>query len=54
MGTAERVQVMVIGWRRRRETIPYDSLKLVDNRIVLPGGTKQTLKILPEFKYSAK
>jgi hypothetical protein len=36
------------------ETIPYDSLKLVDNRIVLPGGTKQTLKMLPEFKYSAK
>ena len=27
---------------------PYDSLKLVDNKIVLPGGTKQTLKMLPE------
>jgi hypothetical protein len=34
--------------------VPYDSLKLVDNKIVLPGGTKQTLKMLPEFKYSAK
>ena len=34
--------------------VPYDSLKLVDNRIVLPGGTKHTLKMLPEFKYSAK
>jgi hypothetical protein len=34
--------------------VPYDSLKLVDNKIVLLGGTKQTLKMLPEFKYSAK
>jgi len=23
--------------------IPYDSLNLVDNKIVLPGGTKDTL-----------
>jgi sporulation protein YlmC with PRC-barrel domain len=34
--------------------VPYDSLKLVDNKIVLPGGTKDTLKMLPEFKYAAK
>ena len=34
--------------------IPYDSLNLVDNKIVLPGGTKDTLKMLPEFKYAAK
>ena len=33
--------------------VPYDSLKLVDNKIVLPGGTKDTLKMLPEFKYAA-
>jgi hypothetical protein len=33
--------------------VPYDSLNLVDNKIVLPGGTKDTLKMLPEFKYAA-
>jgi sporulation protein YlmC with PRC-barrel domain len=34
--------------------VPYDNLKLVGNKIVLPGGTKDTLKMLPEFKYAAK
>ena len=34
--------------------VPYDSLSLIDNKIVLPGGTKDTLKMLPEFKYAAK
>ena len=34
--------------------VPYDSLKLVDNKIVLLGGTKDMLKMLPEFKYAAK
>ena len=34
--------------------VPYDSLNLVDNKIVMRGGTKDTLKMLPEFKYAAK
>jgi hypothetical protein len=34
--------------------VPYDSLTLVENKIVLPGGTKDTLKMLPEFKCAAK
>jgi sporulation protein YlmC with PRC-barrel domain len=34
--------------------VPYDNLKLVENKIVLPGGTKDTLKMLPEFKCAAK
>ncbi len=34
--------------------VPHDSLNLVDNKIVLPGGTKDTLKMLPEFMYAAK
>jgi hypothetical protein len=33
--------------------VPYESLTLVDNKIVLPGGTKDTLRMLPEFKYAA-
>jgi sporulation protein YlmC with PRC-barrel domain len=34
--------------------VPYDSLKLLDNKVVLPGGTKDMLGMLPEFKYAAK
>jgi hypothetical protein len=31
---------------------PYDSLKFADNKVILPGGTKEGLKMLPEFKYA--
>ena len=31
--------------------VPYDSLKFVDKKVVLPGGTKDSLKMLPVFKY---
>lgn len=31
--------------------VPYNSLKINDDKLVLPGGTKQALKDLPEFKY---
>jgi hypothetical protein len=34
--------------------VPYDSLKFVDQRFVLPGGTKEGLKLLPEFKYASE
>jgi hypothetical protein len=32
--------------------VRYDSLKFADDKIVLPGGTKDTLKMLPAFEYS--
>ena len=32
--------------------VRYDSLKFADDKIVLPGGTKDTLKMLPPFEYS--
>ena len=32
--------------------VPYDSLKFTDNKVTLPGGTKEGLKMLPEFKYT--
>ena len=32
--------------------VPYDSLKFTDNKVMLPGGTKEGLKMLPEFKYT--
>lgn len=34
--------------------VPYDNLKLIDKKLVLPGGTKESLKLLPEFKYAAE
>ena len=34
--------------------LPYDSLKFVDKKFVLPGGTKESLKMLPEFKYASE
>jgi PRC-barrel domain len=34
--------------------VPYGSLKVVDNKVTFPGGTKARLKMLPEFKYATK
>ena len=34
--------------------VPYETLKSTDDKIVLPGGTKNSLRMLPEFKYSSK
>jgi hypothetical protein len=33
--------------------VPYSSLKVKDNEMVLPGATKDSLKALPDFKYSS-
>ena len=32
--------------------VRYDSLTFADNKIVLPGGSKDGLKMLPTFEYS--
>jgi ribosomal 30S subunit maturation factor RimM len=32
--------------------VPYSTLEVHDKRMVLPGGTKESLKSLPEFKYT--
>ena len=34
--------------------VRYDSLRFVDNKIVLPGGTKDGLKMLTTFNYTTK
>ena len=34
--------------------VPYDALKFADKKIILPGGTKAGLKMLPEFKYATQ
>ena len=41
-----------LGMGTRMVVIRYDSLKFADNKIVLPGGTKDGLKMLPPFQYS--
>jgi hypothetical protein len=44
----------LLGMDTHLVVVPYDSLSLVDNKIVLRGGTKDRLNMLPEFKYVAK
>ena len=34
--------------------VPYQNLSLIDDKIVLPGASKDMLRMLPEFKYAAK
>jgi len=34
--------------------VPYETLKSADDKIMLPGGTKNSLRMLPEFKYASK
>jgi hypothetical protein len=33
--------------------LPYNSLKVVNDRLTMPGATKDALKTLPEFKYKS-
>jgi hypothetical protein len=32
--------------------VPYDTLLFVDKKIVLPGASKEDLKMRPQFKYA--
>jgi hypothetical protein len=41
-----------LGMGTRLVVVPYETLKFIDNKVVLPGGTKEGLKMLPEFKYA--
>jgi hypothetical protein len=41
-----------LGMGTRLVVVPYETLKFTDNKVVLPGGTKDGLKMLPEFKYA--
>ena len=41
-----------LGMGNRLVVVPYDTLKFADNKVILPGGTKEGLKMLPEFKYA--
>ena len=43
-----------LGMGTRLVVVPYDTLKFADKKVVLPGGTKEGLKMLPEFKYTTE
>ena len=43
-----------LGIKRHDVVIPMEQLKLEDNRLVLTGATKETLKALPAFEYKRK
>jgi PRC-barrel domain len=42
-----------LGVGTRYVVVPFTSLKIVDKKMVLPGGSKDALKALPEFKYAS-
>jgi hypothetical protein len=41
-----------LGMGTHMVVIRYDSLKFADNKIILSGGTKDGLKMLPAFQYA--
>ena len=41
-----------LGMGEHLVVVPYESLKFADKKVILPGGTKEGLKMLPEFKYA--
>jgi PRC-barrel domain len=41
-----------LGMGTHMVVVRYDSLKFADNKIVLPGGSKNGLKMLPAFQYA--
>jgi hypothetical protein len=41
-----------LGLGNRLVVVPYSSLKFADNRIVLPGASKDELRALPEYQYA--
>ena len=41
-----------LGMGTRYVALPFTALKIVDKKVTLPGGTKDALQALPEFKYN--
>ena len=41
-----------LGMGSKLIAVPYQSLQITDKDVVLPGGNKDQLKALPEFKYA--
>jgi hypothetical protein len=43
-----------LGMGSKLIAVPYASLQVSDTKMVLPGGNKEALKALPEFKYATR
>jgi sporulation protein YlmC with PRC-barrel domain len=43
-----------LGMGEHRVVVPFHSLKITGASIMLPGGSKDALKALPEFSYTTK
>src|ERR1700749_1909594 len=41
-----------LGMGTKYVALPFAALKIVDKKVTLPGGTKDALQALPEFKYN--
>jgi len=41
-----------LGLAKHDVAIPVSQFKLVANKLVLPGATKEALKAIPEFQYA--
>lgn len=42
-----------LGMGARLIAVPYESLRVVERKIMLPGATKEQLNMLPEFRYAS-
>ena len=42
-----------LGLGTKYAVVPFTSLKIIDKKMVLPGGTKDALKAPPDFKYAS-
>lgn len=42
-----------LGMGARLIAVPYESLRVVERKIMLPGATQEQLKMLPEFRYAS-
>jgi ribosomal 30S subunit maturation factor RimM len=40
-----------LGMGEQLVVVPFNSLRIEGNRVVLPGGSKDALEALPKFKY---
>jgi hypothetical protein len=43
-----------LGIGQRLVVVPFNSLRITDDSVMLPGGTKDAIRVLPPFEYATK
>jgi sporulation protein YlmC with PRC-barrel domain len=43
-----------LGVGNKLVALPYEAIRKTDEKLIMPGATKDALKSLPEFKYASK